>query len=215
MFGAICTCTYSLSYSLPTIVKLLGYTAANAQLMTIPIYLFGCILTVINAILSDRSRIRAPFIIVPLLVTIAGLVICLAVSPGNQPGVVYFALFLVAGGFYAGLPTTVTWISNNLAGQWKRATGMAFQFTVGNLVGGAVGSNIFLAREAPKYRTAFAILLSFIVGAVLSAFFLRFVLNRQNSKNEALRDVAVQEGRDLDAEFGDLGDKSPNFVYTL
>lgn len=215
MFGAICTCTYSLSYSLPTIVKLLGYSAANAQLLTIPIYLFGCILTVINAILSDRSGIRAPFIIVPMALTIIGLIICLAVSSESKPGVIYFALFLVAGGIYSGIPTTVSWIANNLAGQWKRATGMAFQFTVGNLVGGTVGSNIFMARESPEYPTAFAILLSFISCAFVSGFLLRFLLNRWNVKNQEVRELAEQEGRDLDVEFEEFGDKSPNFVYTL
>lgn len=30
--------TYGLSFALPTIIRQLGYTAANAQLLTIPVY---------------------------------------------------------------------------------------------------------------------------------------------------------------------------------
>ncbi|EEP77001.1 predicted protein [Uncinocarpus reesii 1704] len=115
MFGAICTCTYSLSYSLPTMINLLGYSAANAQLLTIPVYAFGCIICVANSVLSDRYRHRAAFIIGPMFMTMVGLIIGMAVDPNKLPGVIYFALFLVAGGIFSGIPTTVAWISNNLA----------------------------------------------------------------------------------------------------
>ncbi|EFW17244.1 hypothetical protein D8B26_003972 [Coccidioides posadasii str. Silveira] len=215
IFGAICICTYALSYSLPTMINLLGYSAANAQLLTIPVYAFGCIICVLNSVLSDRYKHRAAFIIAPMGMTMIGLIIGMAVDPTKLPGVIYFALFLVAGGIFSGIPTTVAWTSNNLAGQWKRAVGMALQFTLGNLVGGTVGSNIFLVKEKPKYMTAYSVLFSVTACAFLSGWALLFCIRRWNAQKASLVEQAEREGRDLDAECKDLGDKNPYFKYTL
>ncbi|KMU86307.1 MFS transporter [Coccidioides immitis H538.4] len=151
----------------------------------------------------------------PMRMTMIGLIIGMAVDPTKLPGVIYFALFLVAGGIFSGIPTTVAWTSNNLAGQWKRAVGMALQFTLGNLVGGTVGSNIFLVKEKPKYMTAYSVLFSVTACAFLSGWALLFCIRRWNAQKAALVEQAEREGRDLDAERKDLGDKNPYFKYTL
>jgi hypothetical protein len=41
-------------------------------------------------------------------------------------------------------------LGNNLAGQYKRGVGMALQIGIGNF-GGAFASNIFRARDGPRY----------------------------------------------------------------
>ncbi|KAK2789192.1 hypothetical protein FQN52_006284 [Onygenales sp. PD_12] len=214
-FGAICTCTYSLSYALPTMINLLGYSAANAQLLTIPVYACGCIVSILNSLLSDRLQQRAAFFLLPIACVMVGLIIGLATPPETLPGVVYFAFFLVSAGIFSAIPTTVSWISNNLAGQWKRAVGMGLQFTVGNLVGGTVGSNIFLSREKPRYRTAWAVLFAFITTAFVSGWVLLAMLKRWNRQKEAKVQEAEREGRDLERENEELGDGSPLFKYVL
>ncbi|KAK2786351.1 hypothetical protein FQN53_006719 [Emmonsiellopsis sp. PD_33] len=214
-FGAICTCTYSLSYALPTMINLLGYSAANAQLLTIPVYACGCIVSILNSLLSDRLQQRAAFFLLPIACVMVGLIIGLATPPETLPGVVYFAFFLVSAGIFSAIPTTVSWISNNLAGQWKRAVGMGLQFTVGNLVGGTVGSNIFLSREKPRYRTAWAVLFAFITTAFVSGWVLLAMLKRWNRQKEAKVQEAEREGRDLERENEELGDGSPLFRYVL
>jgi hypothetical protein len=50
-------------------------------------------------------------------------------------------------------------MGNNLAPSWKRAVGMAFVNSGGNL-GGLVGSNIFLDSEAPHYPVGYGICVS-------------------------------------------------------
>ena len=35
-------------------------------------------------------------------------------------------------------PAVVAWIGNNMAGQWKRAVGMALSFSIANLAGGCI-----------------------------------------------------------------------------
>jgi len=134
MFFVVATGTYALSFSLPTTINILGYTEANAQLLTIPVYTFACMCVLVNALLADRFLLRWPFVVFPLFFSLIGIVIARTVSPEDKPGVIYLAMFFVAGGTFPCTPAIVAWLSNNLAGQWKRATGMALEFTIGTSI---------------------------------------------------------------------------------
>jgi hypothetical protein len=45
----------------PAVIQQLGYSSANAQLLTIPIYVFAMIMTIIFAFWSDRAKQRSPW----------------------------------------------------------------------------------------------------------------------------------------------------------
>lgn len=47
-----------------------------------------------------------------------------------------YLTLIVKKGIYPALPGNVTWLSNNLAGDYKRAAGMALHIGVGNFAGG-------------------------------------------------------------------------------
>ncbi|GFZ52265.1 hypothetical protein JCM24511_10038 [Saitozyma sp. JCM 24511] len=113
---------YGFSYTLPTILTQLGYTAETAQLMTVPIYAVSAVTTLAVAWISDRIRRRAPAIM-----------ICFTIA-------------------FVGLLTE----SNNTAGRGKRAMSSALELTMAN-ISAAIGTNIFLGREAPNYPTGFGI----------------------------------------------------------
>ncbi|KAL3480496.1 major facilitator superfamily domain-containing protein [Aspergillus californicus] len=149
LFGVVGMGTYSVAFGLPTTITLLGYSAANAQLLTVPVYAFAGLMTLLNAYIADRLGRRYQGVAVPFSLSIAGIVICLTVSPQDKPGVIYFAMFILAGSMFPASPAVVAWIGNNMAGQWKRAIGMALSFSIANLAGGCIGSNIFLEREQP------------------------------------------------------------------
>jgi hypothetical protein len=107
--------------------------------------------------------------------------------------------------------------ANNLAPSSKRAVGMALLASVGNL-GGIVGSNIFLARQAPKYPVGFGVGLAISVASVAMAFVLRIAFAAENRKRDAL--LADQGSEAIRAQYTeqellDLGDLSPFFRYTL
>lgn len=80
---------------------------------------------------------------------------CLASTGRGVPGVMYFGIFVaVVGkytdriptyrcavahsnlGIYPAFPGNVTWLSVNMAGDYKRAAGMAIYIGIGNLAGG-------------------------------------------------------------------------------
>ncbi|KAK5937283.1 hypothetical protein PMZ80_010583 [Knufia obscura] len=66
VYTLILTCTQvalgGISSFLPSILKGLGYTSTRAQLMTVPIYSVAAVSTIFFAILSDRARVRGPWL---------------------------------------------------------------------------------------------------------------------------------------------------------
>lgn len=112
--------------------------------MTVPYYAVACVFVVVTSILADRQKTRYRWMMIDLLLCTVGLIInCVAlfildrrdssarerltwpsqtVTPAPY-GVKYMGIFLIAMGSYGGLPTCVTWCSNNLSGQGKRAFG--------------------------------------------------------------------------------------------
>lgn len=103
----------------------MGYTSANAQLMTVPIYVAGAIATVVVAWWSDLSQQRTPFIMGGFTVAVVGFIGELAIPHPKLPGVTYFFLYLIAIGLYCPFVCVVTLVANNLAPSSKRAVGMA------------------------------------------------------------------------------------------
>lgn len=130
---------YGISLFLPTIVRSLGYSSSQAQLMTVPIYITAAVIAVIVAYTSDRVGKRSPFIITLLCIMVIGFTMCISSS---NPRVVYGGVFLATCAIYPAFPGVITWLANNLAGSYKRSVGMAIQIGVGNL-GGV--SNLALA----------------------------------------------------------------------
>lgn len=63
---------YAFSLFLPTIINDLGYEAAQAQLLSTPPYIAGCIFTVVIGIVSDKYKSRGPFVCLSTTVGIIG-----------------------------------------------------------------------------------------------------------------------------------------------
>jgi len=55
---------YSFSLFLPTIIKNMGYTANDAQLMSVPPYVFACFFTIMASWFADRSQQRGVYMLV-------------------------------------------------------------------------------------------------------------------------------------------------------
>jgi hypothetical protein len=53
-------------------------------------------------------------------------------------------------GIYPAFPGNITWLSNNLAGGYKRAAGMAIHIGIGNLGGGNYSLSIHVDAQILK-----------------------------------------------------------------
>jgi MFS family permease len=213
-WGIVCP-LYGISLFLPSIIRELGYVATTAQLLTIPIYVTAAILAILVCWLSDRAAktgaSRWPYVFFPMCVILVGFVMAIAGSAaGGVPGVVYAGVFIATCGIYPAFPGNVSWISNNLAGSYKRAAGMAFQIGVGNL-GGAMSSWFYRSQDAPKYILGHALEIGFVVAGLVAVVALRVFYGIANKRREA----GDEAQRLTDEQLADLGDKSPSFRYTL
>lgn len=202
---------YGFTYSAPSIILGLGYRAAEAQLLTIPVYFLGLLSVLFFSWLSDKYQTRWIFVVGPYTVSACGMIALLAIPHPKLPGLTYAFLFTIPAGIYPALISILSWVGNNLAPSWKRAIGMGLLISVGNL-GGAIGSNIYLQRQAPRYWLGYGFSLGILTAAVSCTFVLRGVYLRENRKRDALTPEQIRE-RYTEEELLSLGDKSPNYRY--
>lgn len=97
LFGCATTAGYAFAYFLPIIlVEGMGYSSRDAQLLSAPPSIFAAIFAFALAILVDRKRSYAPFIVFPACVTIVGLcMVCLLV---HYSYIILLSLFFFTDG---------------------------------------------------------------------------------------------------------------------
>ncbi|KAK2737813.1 hypothetical protein FQN57_007371 [Myotisia sp. PD_48] len=204
---------YTLSLFLPTIIKDLGYTAAQAQLLTVPPYAVAFVLVISTAIFSERTNRRAPFIIASAGLAIIGYIILLS---QNRPGVSYFGTILAAGGIYPATAIVLAWPANNVSGQTKRATANAMQISIGNL-GAVIGTQLYRPATSPRYFVGHGFALGYLLANMVVVAILWKVLAVENDKKAIERQ---NKGLGVLTDFGDTGgdfdgDSDPRWVFQL
>ncbi|KAI1870415.1 uncharacterized protein JN550_005343 [Neoarthrinium moseri] len=181
---------YSFALFLPTIIKNMGYTANNAQLMSVPPYVFACFFTIAVSWFADRIRQRGVFMLSFQLIAIAGFA-CLAGS-GNA-SVQYTGTVLAAIGIYPQIPLGMAWNGANIGGSLKRGTGIAMQVMGGNC-GGIIASYVYLTRDGPRYIAGHCILIGLVSVAFFLTLFMTIWCRKENARRDTLtRELGVQE----------------------
>ncbi|CAE6446279.1 unnamed protein product [Rhizoctonia solani] len=171
---------YAFSLFTPSIINQLGYTATPANLLSVPVYAWACILTVGVGYMADRIGNRGIFNLIFFTIGLAGYIILVT---SRNAALSYFAVYLAASGIYPLIPNTIAWMSNNVEGSYKRSVAIGMIISFGNL-NGAVSSNIYRARDKPWYSLGHGIVLMYIViGWVTSLVFI-ILLRRENAKRE-------------------------------
>lgn len=199
------------TFFLPTILNEFGWEAEEAQVRTIPIYVFAAACMLITAWASDKLKHRSSFMYIGTGMVTLGYAMLLA-QDGKSRSYKFGAVFPIFGGAYMVTPMALAWLQNNLSGHWKRSFGASTQVMIGNIAG-IIGSNIFIQSEAPTYTTGFAVGLAFMWLGGGCAATMAFLMWRENKK----RDAGERDDR-LNFEEGDrinMGDYHPSFRFTL
>jgi MFS family permease len=105
-------CSFSL-FS-PTLTRNLGYTAATAQLMSVPPYVVAAVTTTLAGYVSDRMQRRGYITMICAAVGMTGYIMLIATA---NTSVQYTGLFLAASGCYPLIPLIVSWGANNCGGE--------------------------------------------------------------------------------------------------
>ncbi|KAK6068623.1 major facilitator superfamily transporter [Seiridium cupressi] len=117
--------------------------------------------------------------------------------------------------FWSAQTLGLSMMSRNVAGQTKKSVVVALNFIFW-AVGNAIGPQVFLDRDAPRYFIAFAVHIGCYVLLVFIIIFFRWHLKHQNKKKDELASAGIQEAHDANMvhAFEDLTDReNPNFRY--
>ncbi|GIZ41984.1 hypothetical protein CKM354_000526500 [Cercospora kikuchii] len=204
---------YAFSFFCPTIIKELGYETWQAQLLTVPIYLLACVATLVLAIYADSRQTRWKFIVYPYATAAVGFVALLCIPHPKLPGLTYGFLYLIPLGLSCGLNAQIAWLANNLAPSWRRAIGLAGMCALANL-GGSIGANIYLEKEAPRYPLGFGFSLGVLVSGIIAALLNRHILLKINAARDKipLSSIRIQY---TEQQLLELGDLSPLYRYVV
>lgn len=199
---------YSLALFVPSIIKELGYSAANAQLLTVPVFVIAAITTCLVGYLSDNCNIRGPFVIGSCLASLIGYIV---LQTEQKPGVAYLgAIFAAMGGFSA-IPVNLAWVASAAGGDLRKGVALAMVVTTGNL--SAICSP-FIYVTPPRFHLGHEVIMGWLSWSILWSIVTIWNYHRLNKKKISLcqRD-GIDESRYT--EFEDLGNESPLFRYTL
>ncbi|CAG8723515.1 25487_t:CDS:2 [Gigaspora margarita] len=192
---------------------LLAYAITNldvvSQLLSTPPFILGCISCIVVAKFSDCYGVRSPYLLLCILVPIAGYAIL--VIPNASVAVKYTAVCIIGLGVFSTVPTTLTWLTDNLAGDSKRAVGTAMMISWGN-IGGVISAQLYKPIDAPAYKTGHSIALSLSVVAVIITIIQYYLLKRTNKYKLENPEIFLK-GSNRDATY--LGDSHPSFIYSL
>lgn len=199
----------SLTHLQPSIIQSLGYTAANAQLLTIPPYAFAFVTTLSVAILSERLNQRAPFIAGSAAFAAVGYILLLAnKDPVHHPGQSLAGAIIAAGGIYPATALALSWPAINVSGQTKRAVANAMQISIGNC-GAVLGTQLYRANDGPRYIVGHSFALGYLVCNVLVSTVLYFILKKENERREGITAEVKEVG-----ELSDwVGDDDPRWRF--
>jgi hypothetical protein len=135
-----------------------------------------------------------------------------ALRPASLPGLAYAGVFIAACGIYPAFPGMITWCSNNLASNGKRAIAMALHIGMGSF-GGAMGANFYRLGDKPLYRLGHWLNVGFVVAGGCAVCVIRYSYRRENKRRERMCRLLMGEMEEKCATAGeDAGTVRREFV---
>ncbi|KAJ1028371.1 hypothetical protein NDA16_001538 [Ustilago loliicola] len=215
---AYATLLYSSAFFSPTIIRTLGIasTTAEAQLLSVPPTAAAFFVSITAAVLSDKYRWRWISVVCLILLSIAGVALAYGSTVASQR---YGGIILLSCGTYSIPPLGISWMLNNTAGLYKRATAIALYIVFTNS-GGITSTWLFYNNEAPRFKRGFLANLCLNYAAlVLVSLAELYMLWETKQRKAGKRDYRVNDLKALgwgDANIREyLGDQHPEFTYML
>ncbi|KAJ9612209.1 hypothetical protein H2200_003806 [Cladophialophora chaetospira] len=139
---------YGLLLFLPIVLRLgLGYSQTKSYLLAAPSAAVAVVFVFLVSIVSDKYRVRAPFVILEGSLGIIGL--CM-IGFLDHPTPRYVGSFFGSCGCNALIVTAAAWQQNNIRGDAKRAVLAAVQVSCAGM-GGIYSALVFRQQDSPDF----------------------------------------------------------------
>jgi len=172
----------------PTIIKNLGFSKVNANLLNAVSSVLVIILSGLISFVSDKTRLRGPLCIVAFLWSIAFAGGLYGLPVGSDKWTAYAVLTLLSGGNALAQGLNDAWVSINATRPTNRSIGLAMA-VMGSNLGGLAGQQLFRSSDAPQYNRAFLAILLLYSASIPLTLLLMWVYWRGNR--------TLQQGREL------------------
>ncbi|KAH3686498.1 hypothetical protein WICPIJ_002515 [Wickerhamomyces pijperi] len=201
-----------ISTFLPAIIKGMGtFDKYEIQLLTIPYYSLSFISFLVTCYLSDKYQHRGSFLLLGSIFEIIGYVILISTTSFRSR---YAGCLVLSLGMYVCSSLSITWIQNNNAGHYKRATIGGMITTVGSLAGVLAGQ-IYTAESAPQYKKGLSVALGLSCLAFPLCLGMMGIYHYRNKKNmKKLQEVSVEDAGEKEG-YRPKDDRDPRFKFIL
>ncbi|KIL66695.1 hypothetical protein M378DRAFT_23322 [Amanita muscaria Koide BX008] len=202
-------------YFMPTIIVGLGYSGVQAQLHTAIVYILAVVLTVVVALLGDRLKLRGPFVLGALPLSMLGYIVMIA-SKSNATR--FGGACLLIAGTNASVPPLMAIVANNSKGHYKRASVMAIQSTITS-ISGIPGTYLYTLDQQPRFIKGHSICLALLVVSwTLIAANVSYCIWENKARREGRRSGNIEKYqalRDAGKTKAPIGDRHPGFIFVL
>ncbi|PPJ55591.1 hypothetical protein CBER1_03743 [Cercospora berteroae] len=213
-----CYCLIQVCTTLPTgglgafaniIIKGLGFTTLEVQLLAMVLGAYIIIVLFSSAWLVKKTGQNIIVMALFCLPSFAGTIVLMTVentSVATEAGLL-FSYYIVLS-FWAAQGLGMSLLSRNVAGQTKKSVAVTMNF-IAWAVGNAIGPQVFLTWDEPRYFIAFATHIGCYTLLILTLIVLRLTLMRRNAKRNKIAAEGIDEANDRDTThaFEDLTDK--------
>ncbi|GAA5830492.1 hypothetical protein JCM11251_002490 [Rhodosporidiobolus azoricus] len=177
----------SVSGFLPTIIKGLGYSNADAQLYSVPPYAVALVVMLLVTSYSDRYQTRGIPAACVFMIGIVGWALLLGIDPvGVSAGGLrarYFACCCIVTAGYANIPILMAWTSNNAASESQRAVQLGTLNSVGQCLS-ILASFSFPSTEGPKFLRGAGLNIGFSSLGLLISLAMTLYFRLENRKRD-------------------------------
>lgn len=199
----------------PTIVGTLGYGRTKTLLMTVPPWMASVVWSLATCFSSDKHKERFWHIMVSLVISLVGFIICASTMNIAARYVSMFLMFAVFGAF----TTNLSWIASSIAKPpAKRSIAIALINAFSN-VSSIYSSYFYPASSGPRYLEGMVCNIAFSAVGILAAIVTRLYLGYRNKKlEEANEEDLATEGKRGGAKSTALAAKwdcDPHYRFTL
>jgi hypothetical protein len=135
----------------------------------------------------------------------------------RNPHVAYAGTYLGAIGIYPCISNTITWVSNNVEGVYKRGITLGTVIAWGNL-NGVMSSNIYRGEDAPWYRLGHSVVLGYLAVCLLGGSIVNYIclwIGNNRRDNVSVEERNARLAGLSEEEQHHLADFHPDFRYTL